>query len=148
MACIFKRDGKGPWRVAYFDWDPKTGKKRRREASTRQGDRAVAEQMAARLEAKARQHRQEADDLVELRRRGLTDPVAERLADHSKTPLATHLDAYKAVLEGTRATPPTTSRRRSAAASASLTRAGSSSLTTSIPSMSAGGWPDSARPPG
>ena len=100
MASLFKRDGKGPWRIAYADWDPKTGRKRRREHSTQQGDKSIAAQEAARLEAEARQHKQEADDLTELRRRGLSDPVAERLADHSLTPLTTHLEAYRAVLEG------------------------------------------------
>lgn len=100
MACLFKRNGKGPWRIAYFDWDPKTGRKRRREVSTRQGDKAIAEQIAGRLEAKARQHKREADDLAELRRRGLSDPVAERLADQGRTTLGVHLDAFKIVLEG------------------------------------------------
>jgi len=100
MASLFKRNGKGPWRIAYIDWDPKTGRKRRRQTSTRQGDKAVATQMAERLEADARRHKQEADDLAELRRRGLSDPVAERLADHGRVTLSDHLDAYEAVLEG------------------------------------------------
>jgi len=72
MASIFKRKGKGPWRISYFDADPATGKRRRPEVSTRQTDKAIAKQIADRLEAKARLHRQEADDLAELRRRGLS----------------------------------------------------------------------------
>jgi len=100
MASLFKRDGKGPWRIAWTDWDPKTGRKRRRQMSTRQGDKAVADQVAARLEAQARQHKQEADDLAELRRRGLSDPVTERLAEHGKVTLTSHLDAFEAVLTG------------------------------------------------
>ena len=26
MATVFKRNGRGPWRVQYFDYDPKTGR--------------------------------------------------------------------------------------------------------------------------
>lgn len=100
MACIFKRSGTGPWRIAYVDWDPKTGKKRRREKSTGTRDKAIAAQMAARLEEQARRHRQDAEDLAELRRRGLIDPVAERLADESRKLLASHLDDHEAILVG------------------------------------------------
>jgi len=100
MATVFKRKGQGPWRIAYFDCDPKTGKRRRREYSTQQGDRAVADQIASRLEADAKRHKQEAHDLAELRRRGLLDPVVERLAEHGQKHLSEHLSDFKAMLEG------------------------------------------------
>ncbi len=55
-ACIFKRHGVGPWRIAYTDTDLLAGKRRRREYSTRQGDYAVACQEAERLLTEAAAH--------------------------------------------------------------------------------------------
>jgi len=97
---LFKRNGKGPWRIALFDWDPTTAKRRRREVSTRQGDRAVADQIAQRLLDDARLHKQEAKDLGDLRRRGLSDAVAERLVEAARIPLTAHLEDFRAMLEG------------------------------------------------
>jgi hypothetical protein len=97
---IFKRDGVGPWRIVLFDWDPATARRWRREVPTQQGDYAVAEQMAERLLDESRLHKQEAKDLENLRRRGLSDALAERLAEAGKMPLKAHLADFRTMTEG------------------------------------------------
>ena len=102
MAMIQRtKDGKkvGNLIVRITDYDPRTGEARRREVSTGTRDRAIAKRIAARLKEEARQHRAEARQWVELRRKGLSDPVAESLAEHGKRELSAHLADYRAVLE-------------------------------------------------
>jgi integrase len=56
--------------------------------------------IAARLEEEAALHKEEAAGLSELRRRGLSNPQAESLAEHGRTLLGAHLDDYRVMLEG------------------------------------------------
>ena len=61
--------------------------------------------MAQRLLDEARLHRQEAKDLEDLRRRGLSDSVAERLAGAAGIPRTAHLEDFRAMMEGEGDTP-------------------------------------------
>ncbi len=83
MASVFKRGGKGPWIVNYFDADG-----RRHEKSTRTTDHKVARRIAADLDAKAA-----------LRREGLIDPQQDRFAEANRRPLSEHFQEYAAHME-------------------------------------------------
>ena len=78
MATVFKRRGKGPWIIKYFDHQG-----RRREKSSRTTDKRAAQRMAAKLEADAA-----------LRREGVVDPRLDGLAEADKIPIRDHVDAY------------------------------------------------------
>ena len=83
MASIYKRERdrnkKGaPYYVGYTDHE---GKRRTRKGFT---DRGLTEQLGAKLEHE-----------VMLRRRGLIDPVQEKLAAQKKVPVEGHLHAFE-----------------------------------------------------
>jgi len=78
MASVYKRAGKGPWIIKYFDHQG-----RRREHSSRTTDKRAAERMAAKIGAE-----------VALRREGLVDPRMEGLANADRIGIRTHRDAY------------------------------------------------------
>ena len=78
MASIYKKDGKGPYIIAYFDH---TG--HRREKSSRTTDHATAERIANKLEAG-----------VALRREGVIDARADRIAREGRGPIRAHLDDF------------------------------------------------------
>ena len=82
MATVFKRNGKGPWIIQYFDH---TG--RRREKSSRTTDRRTAQRVANEVEAQAT-----------LRREGVVDPKADRFAFENRKTLAEHARAYVPVV--------------------------------------------------
>ena len=84
--------------VRITDYDPRTGEARQREVATGTRDRAIAKRIQARLKEEAGQHRAEARQWAELRRKGLSDPVAESLAEHGKRELSAHLADFRAVL--------------------------------------------------
>ena len=83
MASVFKRKGEKRWTIAYFD-----DQGRRREKSSGTTDKRLAERIASQM----------SDHALE-RKRGLVDPVAERLGIERSRPLADHLDDYAAHLE-------------------------------------------------
>jgi integrase len=83
MASIFKRGGKGPWRIKYFD-----SAGRRCEHSTKTTDKRLAESIAARL-----------TDKVVLRREGIIDPSSDGYSEANARPIGEHLSAYLAHLE-------------------------------------------------
>ena len=78
MATVFKRNGKGPWIIQYFD---SAGK--RREKSSRTNDYRSAERIANKLEAD-----------VALRREGVIDGRQDRLAEEARKPLVQHVADY------------------------------------------------------
>lgn len=80
MASVFKRSTKKgtPYTIQYVDED---GQRKTVKGFT---DKALSEQLAAKLEAEAR-----------MRRSGLVDPTAERIAEHAKTPFDNHIEAFK-----------------------------------------------------
>ena len=78
MATIFKRNGKGPWIIQFFDAEG-----RRRERSSRTTDFRAAERIAAKLGAD-----------VALRRDGVVDARQDRFALENRKPLATHVSEY------------------------------------------------------
>ncbi len=78
MATVFKRNGKGNWIVQWFDHEGA-----RREKSSRTTDKRAAERLANKLESE-----------VMLRREGIIDPAADRIAEHSSCPLAVLLEEY------------------------------------------------------
>ena len=82
MASVFKRNGKGPWIVMYFD-----AQGRRRERSTRTTDKRAADRIAAQLAAG-----------VALRREGVIDARTDRYATENAKPLQRHIDDYLAHL--------------------------------------------------
>jgi len=82
MASIFKKNGKGSYIIAYFDH---TG--HRREKSSRTTDHATAERIANKLEAD-----------VALRREGVVDARADRVAREGRRPIRAHLDDFIAGL--------------------------------------------------
>ena len=84
MATVFKRRGKGPWLIQYFD-----GSGKRRECSSRTTDRKTADRVAAKLEAD-----------VALERAGVVDPRQAKLATENRRPLSEHIAAYFEYLEG------------------------------------------------
>ncbi len=88
MASVYKpkkdRQRRGSrWLIAYTD---ETG---RRRVCRGCSDRSASEQIARHLETE-----------VELRRRGVHDPVMDRLAEHGKRPIETHVDDYREYLAG------------------------------------------------
>ncbi len=82
MATIFKRGGKGPWIIQWYDH-----KGDRREMSSRCTDKRRAEQLAQKLES---------DKL--LRKTGIIDASTDRFVEHRKSPIGEHLDDYLADL--------------------------------------------------
>ncbi len=78
MATVFKRQGKGPWIIQYFDH---LGK--RRERSTRTTDKRAADRLAAKLMAD-----------VALRRDGVIDPRLDRMVEAESLPLSRHVKDY------------------------------------------------------
>ena len=78
MATVFKRGGKGPWIIQWYDH-----KGDRREMSSRTTDKRRAEQLAQKLES---------DKL--LRKTGIIDASTDRFVEHRKSPLGAHLDDY------------------------------------------------------
>ncbi len=80
MASIYKRKGRGPWVIAWFDH---TG--RRREKSSRTTDYRTAERIAAKLEA---------DKM--LRVEGVVDARKDRFSIENRKPLADHAADYLA----------------------------------------------------
>ncbi len=84
MATVFKRNGKGPWVIQYFDASGK-----RRECSARTTDRKTADRVAAKLEAD-----------VALERAGVVDARQAKLATENRRPLTEHQAAYFEYLEG------------------------------------------------
>ena len=99
MASIFKRAGNSIWRVDYVETDPKTGRRFHRELSARTTIKAQAEAFAKKLESRARQNRDAADDRQALISRGVLDMTAEALGDHAGRPLAEHLDDFGTMQE-------------------------------------------------
>ncbi len=83
MAAIFKRGrDKGKKRTAwYINYTEENGDRRSVKGFT---DRGLTEQSAARIENE-----------VMLRKRGLIDPAAEKIAGHRQTPIKAHLDAFE-----------------------------------------------------
>jgi site-specific recombinase XerC len=82
MASIYKKEGKGPYIIAYFDH---TG--HRREKSSRTTEYATAERIANKLGAD-----------VALRREGVIDARADRIAREGRRPIRAHLDDFIACL--------------------------------------------------
>lgn len=83
MASVFKRGrdkGKrnAPYWIEYFDHE---GKRRRKKGFSEKG---LSEQLAAKLENE-----------VLLRRSGMIDPLAEKLAAERRTPMDEHLKSYE-----------------------------------------------------
>ncbi|MBK8178018.1 MAG: site-specific integrase [Planctomycetes bacterium] len=78
MATVFKRNGKGPWIIQYFD-----SMGRRREKSSRTNDYRAAERIASKLESD-----------VALRREGVIDSRQDRYAEEARKPLAQHVADY------------------------------------------------------
>ena len=82
MATVFKRGGKGPWIIQWYDH-----KGDRREVSSRSTDKRRAEQLAQKLES---------DKM--LRKTGIIDASTDRYVEHRKSPIGEHLDDYLADL--------------------------------------------------
>ena len=80
MATVFKRAGKGPWIIQWYDH-----KGDRRELSSRSTDKRRAEQIAQKLES---------DKL--LRKTGIIDAASDQFVEHRKQPIDLHLDEYLA----------------------------------------------------
>jgi len=102
MAIIQRtKDGKkfGPLIVRYTDYDPRSGEAIPRQVATGSRDRAIAKQIEARCKAQAQEHKAEAAQVAELRRRGLSDPKTEQLADHAQRPLTDHLADYETMTQ-------------------------------------------------
>ena len=78
MASVYKRNGRGPWIIAWFDH---TGK--RRDRSSRTTDRRAAERIAAKLEADAA-----------LRRDGVIDARTDGYAAAERVPLSQHAGVF------------------------------------------------------
>ena len=90
MATIFKRTRNGrkadKWTISYYDY--RDGQRHRREV-TGTADVATTRRIAAKLDSEA-----------ELRRRGIIDPTAERLAGSGRLPFEQHLSGFTAMMEG------------------------------------------------
>ena len=82
MASVFKRSGKGPWIIQWFDH-----KGDRREISSRSTDKRRAEQLAQKLES---------DKM--LRREGIIDASSDQFTLHRKRSIEEHFDEYLADL--------------------------------------------------
>lgn len=89
MATVFKRNGKGPWIIQFFDHSG-----RRREKSSRTTDKRAADRIAAQIESG-----------TALRREGVIDPRADRYAVENTRGLQEHVDAYVKHLENGRRSP-------------------------------------------
>lgn len=89
MASIFKKNGKGPWVITYFD-----AQGRRRECSSRTTDYRIAQRIAAQLSGE-----------VSLRRKGVIDARTDRFAAENARPLRQHVDDYLAHLAHARRSP-------------------------------------------
>jgi hypothetical protein len=84
VASIFKKDKRrknSPWYIDYFD---EHGQRQRVKGCP---DRTATEQIARKLETE-----------VELRRRGLIDPKAERISEAARRPILDHLSDFIATL--------------------------------------------------
>jgi hypothetical protein len=81
MASVFRPRGS---RKYVIQWVDEHGRVRKKTAGT---DKAVSERIARDIENR-----------VALRREGLIDPAAERAADHERTPVNVHLDAWSTAL--------------------------------------------------
>ena len=82
QGTLFKRSERGSWIASWYE---RNGK--RRERSTRTTDKSAAERILAKFVADAA-----------LRRAGLIDPRAERMAEQSQHPIERHLAAFEAKL--------------------------------------------------
>src|SRR5262245_54606391 len=82
-GTLFKRNGHGAWRAAWYDHEG-----RRRERSTRTTDRAAAERILAKRVADAA-----------LRREGVIDARAEAVTQQGHRPIADHLHDWRAALQ-------------------------------------------------
>jgi len=89
MATIFKRGGKGPWIIQWYDH-----KGDRREMSSRGTDKRRAEQLAQKLES---------DKL--LRKTGIIDASTDGYIEHRKMSVGDHLTEYLADLSHTGCNP-------------------------------------------
>ena len=89
MASIFRRRGEGPYIISYFD---QTG--RRRERSSRTTDKKTADRIASKLEAD-----------VALRREGIIDAQADRVAAAARRPLELHMNEFRDDLNARGVTP-------------------------------------------
>ena len=78
MASVYKRSG---GKYYYIEWQDETG--RRKTKSSRTTDKRAAERIAKKLEADAA-----------LRREGVIDPTAERIANEVQRPITHHLQTY------------------------------------------------------
>ena len=78
MATVFKRRGKGNWKIQWFD-----ARGVRREKSSRTTDKRRAQALADKLESD-----------VMLRREGIIDPSADQLSKQRARPLAEHVSDY------------------------------------------------------
>ena len=83
-GTLFKRQGKGPWIMSFFDHEG-----RRVTRSTKTTDKAAAQRILA---------KQVAD--TALRREGVVDAGQERVAIESRRPIGEHLADWKAALVG------------------------------------------------
>ena len=88
MASIFKRKGRDAWYIHYTDG---TGRRKMVKGST---DKKVTEAIARKLEQDAM-----------LRRRGVIDSTADKLAAAAQKPLAEHLEDFKKSLDSKDVTP-------------------------------------------
>ena len=84
MATIFKRSGKGPYVIQYFDHTGQRGSIRPVPP-----DRHAAERIASKLEAD-----------VALRRDGVVDPTEDRFSARDRRPLADHVTDYLGYCRG------------------------------------------------
>ena len=82
MASIYKRNGKGPYIVSWFDHNG-----RRREKSTRTTDKRAAQRIAAKVEAD-----------VALRRDGVIDSDLDSYAREGRRPISEHISDFRAHL--------------------------------------------------
>lgn len=78
MASVFKRNGKGSWRIQWYDHIGK-----RREKSSRTTDKRVAERIAAKLEG---------DKM--LRAEGVIDARKDQFSIEDRKPLVDHIEDY------------------------------------------------------
>ena len=79
MASIYKRNGKGPYIIAWHDHDG-----RRRQKSTRTTDKRAAERIGAKLAGDAA-----------LRRDGVVDPQLDAICDESRRSVESHLEDFE-----------------------------------------------------
>lgn len=91
MASVFKKKGKGPWIIRWFDAGG-----RLHEKSSRTTDKRAADRIASQIEAD-----------VALRREGVIDPRLDQFAQADVRPLQEHIDAYIVHLEHGRRSPRT-----------------------------------------